>query len=250
MRRLRGLYFLALIAGCIFYVRDYRYWFALNDYHVKAQSQVQEQRLWEIFPKRCLTFWPYLYWDSEGIKEYLERDMPVRVETKSSWGKFETIIEWLNVWVKVQWRGKLWCISKEGLMWENSPGRQNDEGAAHLVWRINELEEGEPPQMYGVFKTPLSTEVITSFVDEFRSFKWFEAAGEITWERQAGMNLFVLQLVNGMQRIELRLQPEKYRGQDIGRTIEELFTRLTNEGGNQIIDATYKEKIIVRKRKI
>lgn len=231
------------------YVRDYRYWFALDDYQVKAQSPVIEQRLWEIFPKRCLTFWPYMYKDADGIKEFLERDMPVTVETRSSWGKFTTKIEWLSVWVKVQWRGKLWCISKEGKMWENSPGRQNDEGAAHLVWKINELEEEEPPNMYGVFRTPLSTEVISSFVEEFRLYKWFDAANEITWQRQAGMDLFILQLLRGNQRIELRLLRDKYPGQDIGRTIEDLYMKLINEGGNHIIDATYKEKIIVRKRK-
>ena len=249
MRRLRGLYFLALIAGCIMYVRDYRYWFALDDYRVIAQSQIQEQRLWEIFPKRCLTFWPYMYWDSEGVKEFLERDMPVTVETKSSWGKFTTKIEWLSVWVKVQWRGKLWCISKDGKMWENSPGRQNDEEAGRLIWKINEIEEEEPPHIYGVFKSPLSTEVISGFIEEFRGYKWFSAASEITWERRAGMDLFTLQLLHGMQKIELRLQGDKYPYYDIGREIEDLFLKLINEGGNHMIDATYNGKIIVRKRK-
>ena len=230
------------------YIRDYRYWFALEDYQVKAQSQIMEQRLWEIFPKRCLTFWPYMYKDAEGIKEFLEKDMPVTVETESTWtGRFTTKIEWLRAWVKVQWRGKLWCISKDGRMWENSPGRQNDEDAGRLVWKINELEEEEAPQIYGVFKSPLSTEVIALFIEEFRGYKWFDAADEITWERRAGMDLFTLKLSHGTQRFELQLQRDKYKDQEIGRTIEDLFLRLINEGGNHIIDATYEGKISVRK---
>ena len=229
------------------YIRDYRYWFALDDYQVIAQSQVIEQRLWEIFPKRCLTFWPYMYWDADGLKEFLERDMPVKVETESSWGKFTTKIEWLRAWIKVQWRGKIWCISRDGRMWENSPGRQNDDDAGHLVWKINEIEEEEPPNIYGVFKSPLSTEIIASFIDEFRRYKWFEAANEITWERRAGMNMFILKLSHGTQRFEIQLQRDKYPGQDVGGTVEEIFSRLINEGGNHIIDATYEGKILLRK---
>ena len=247
MRRLRGFYLLAMIAGCIVYIRDYRYWFSLDDYSVIAQSQIMEQRLWEIFPKRCLTFWPYMYWDSDGIKEFLERDMPVTVETSSSWtGRFTTKIEWIRAWVKVQWRGKLWCISRDGKMWEDSPGRQNDEDSGHLVWKINEIEEEEPPHIYGVFKSPLSTEVIAGFIDEFRGFKWFDAAEEITWERRAGMDMFILKLSHGAQKFELHLQRDKYPGQDLGGTIDEIFSRLINEGGNHIIDATYEGKIFLR----
>lgn len=229
------------------YIRDYRYWFSLDDYRVIAQSQIIEQRLWEIFPKRCLTFWPYMYSDAKGIKEFLERDMPVIVDTQSTWtGKFTTKIEWLRAWVKVQWRGKLWCISRDGKMWEDSPGRQNDEDAGHLVWKINELEEEEPPHIYGVFKSPLSTEVIADFIDEFRRFKWFDAATEITWERRAGMDLFTLKLSHGAQRFELQLQRGKYSNQEIGIGIEDIFTGLLKKGGNHIIDATYEGKIVLR----
>lgn len=229
------------------YIRDYRYWFSLDDYRVIAQSQIIEQRLWEIFPKRCLTFWPYMYSDAKGIKEFLERDMPVIVDTQSTWtGKFTTKIEWLRAWVKVQWRGKLWCISRDGKMWEDSPGRQNDEDAGHLVWKINELEEEEPPHIYGVFKSPLSTEVIADFIDEFRRFKWFDAATEITWERRAGMDLFTLKLSHGAQRFELQLQRGKYSNQEIGINIENIFTGLLKKGGNHIIDATYEGKIVLR----
>jgi hypothetical protein len=236
-----------MIAGCIMYIRDYRYWFSLDDYRVIAQSQIIEQRLWEIFPKRCLTFWPYMYSDAKGIKEFLERDMPVIVDTQSTWtGKFTTKIEWLRAWVKVQWRGKLWCISRDGKMWEDSPGRQNDEDAGHLVWKINELEEEEPPHIYGVFKSPLSTEVIADFIDEFRGFKWFDAATEITWERRAGMDLFTLKLSHGAQRFELQLQRGKYSNQEIGINIENIFTGLLKKGGNHIIDATYEGKIFLR----
>lgn len=244
---------LALIAGCILCVSESRFWFALHDYRIEAQSQMLESRLWEVFPKRCLTFWPYLLKDAGGLRDYLERDMPVEIDTRmTGLGKFMTKIKWLQAWVKVQWRGQVWCISEDGRMWLSEQGRPNEDEAGKLIWKIP--EQGNLPDevnlnapMIGVFKSPLSTEVIASFLEEFKEFKWFQAADEITWERRAGMNLFTLKLVNKTQKIELLLQREKYPGQYIGSSLEEIFDRIIREGGDRIIDATYEGKIFLRK---
>lgn len=227
-------------------ITEYNSWFALSNYTIKADAQDLELRLWQVFPERCLTFWPYLLKDASGFKEYLERDMPVEIDTRMTrLGRFTTSIQWLKAWIKVEWRGKIWCISRDGRMWLYEHGRTNDNEAGNVIWKVTEQEELQAP-MTGVFRSPLSTEVIASFLDEFKSFKWFDAANEIIWERRAGMDLFTLRLTHGTQRFELYLQRDKYRGQDIGIILDELFNRLINEGGNHVIDATYDGKILLR----
>ena len=240
-----------MLIGCMTRIYEYRFWFTLKNYRVEAKSQALEQRLWEVFPQRCLTFWPYLIRDSQGMKDFLERDMPVIVDTKmESLGRFKTTIEWRKAWVKVDWRGRIWCISRDGKMWLYEPGRPSEAEAGNLVWKVpDDGGSGEvtvQAPMFGVFTSPISTEVIDSFLEEFRRCKWFEAAQEITWERRAGMDLFVLKLARGAQKFELYLQREKYEGQDIGAALDALFTRLINEGGSHIIDATYEGKIMLR----
>ena len=245
------IYLLAMIVGCCVYMVQYKWWFPLKGYKVEAQSNVIEQRLWEVFPRRCLSFWPYLLKDSKGLKEFLERDMPVIVETHmEGLGRFKTKIEWLKAWIKVEWRGKIWCISRDGRMWLFEQGSKNDD-TGNLIWKLP--EQGNAPEsvniqapISGVFKTPLPTEVIASFLYDFDSFKWFEAASEVSWESRAGMNLFTLKLKNGTQKFELYLQPDKYPGYDVGQTIEDIFAKLKSEGGNHTIDATYEGKILLR----
>lgn len=235
------------------YMSEYKYWFTMKDYRVETQSQVLERRLWEVFPKRCLTFWPYMLKDSGGMKEFLERDMPVKVDTHmEGLARFTTKIDWLEAWVKVDWRGHIWCISRDGRMWIFQRGRQIDDSTGRLVWKIpdagnsGEAVTSDAP-MTGVFRSPIDTEVIASFLEDFRGCKWFEAADGITWERRAGMDLFFLKLSHGTQKFELYLQRGKYLNQDLGAEIDELFSRLINEGGNHIIDATYEGKIVLRK---
>ena len=60
------------------------------------------------------------------------------------------------------------------------------------------------------------------------------------------MNLFIIKLKNKTQKFELYLQPDKYPGQDVGQSIEDIFSKLMREGGNHIIDATYEGKISLR----
>ncbi|MDY6400033.1 MAG: hypothetical protein SPL10_04950 [Synergistales bacterium] len=245
------LYLLALIAGIVTYMWQYREWFALKGYRIETQSSAIEQRLWEIFPRRCLTFWPYLLKDSQGLKEFMERDMPVTIETHmEGLGRFVTRTEWLKAWVKVEWRGKIWCISRDGRMWLFEKGIGNNEETGNLIWRIPEQKNNENNNaqvpLFGVFKSPLPIEIISSFLADFNSFKWFENASGITFESRAGMNLFILEISNGTQKFELYLQPDKYPGQDVGQTVEDIYERLLREGGNHTIDATYEGKILLR----
>ena len=241
-----------MLIGCMTRIYEYRFWFTLKGYKVEAQSQALERRLWEVFPQRCLTFWPYLMRDSKGMKDFLERDMPVIVDTKmEGLGNFRTKIEWLKAWVKVEWRGKIWCISRDRKMWLYEPGRPSEAEAGALVWKVPEDggtgDVNVQPPMFGVFDSPISTEVIDSFLEEFRGYRWFDAAQEITWERRAGMDLFVLKLSHGRQKFELYLQRRKYIGQEIGASIDDVFDGLIQQGGNHVIDATYEGKIVLRK---
>lgn len=241
---------LVMIAGGALYISEYRYWFALRDYRVEAESRELEARLWQIFPRRSLTFWPHFLNDKDGIKDFLERDMPVSVDTVSRGsGKFTTRINWLKAWVKVEWRGSIWCISRDGRMWLYDPDRPIDAEAGRLIWKVQESESAQTGSvpMSGVFRSPISTEVIAAFLDEFRGCKWFEAADEMTWQSREGMDLFVLKMGHENQRFELYLQRGKYAGQDVGAVLDSLFLRLIDEGGNHIIDATYEGKILLRK---
>ena len=174
--------------------------------------------------------------------------MPVQVETHmESWGRFVTRAQWLHVWIKVNWRGNIWSISRDGRMWLYDQGVKNDDEVIGPIWRIFENNENENKVPFsGVFKTPLPVATIENFLREFQTFNWFERASEITLESRAGMNLFILKITNGKQKIEIQVQPDKYPDQDVGQTLEDIFEKLLKENGNHIIDATYEGKILLR----
>ena len=258
-----------MLCGSAFRVYEYKAWLALKNYKIEADSPVLEERLWKVFPSRCLKFWPYLKKDCEGFKDFLERDIPVTVETKMSGffsGNFTTSIKWVQAWIKVLWRGKFWYISEDGKMWACEKNEDFEDifedmnnfmleknKSLNVVWKIPEQLNSDnhdsdiiQTPLSGVFKTPVSTEKIASFLEEFKGYSWFQDITEITWERRAGLDLFILRLSKGKQTFEVQLQQEKYSGWDLGLLIESVISDLIKEGGNHIIDATYNGKILLR----
>ncbi|MBR1672138.1 MAG: hypothetical protein IJ702_04360 [Fretibacterium sp.] len=250
MRKLRFLFLVFLLGGA-WRLWEYNVWMALTGYSVEAQSPVLERRLWDIFPMRCLRFWPWMLKDAKGLKDFLERDMPVAVETRmSGLGRFETTIRWLAPWLKVQWGGRLWCVSREGRMWDLAEVAEPSFAASVKgpVWRLGPLEEQPQPPPSGVFdcRAFIPVEVIAGFLGEYEGCGWFEAAREVAWERRAGADLFRLKLTRGGQNFEVLIQRAKYAGQDLGVAVEAILDRLSQEGGNHLIDATYEGKILLR----
>ncbi len=241
---------MSLLLGGLWRLVEYRAWMPLSGYRVDAQDPALEERLWSVFPSRCFRFWPYFLKDAEGLKQFLERDIPVSVvTTMPRVGRFATAIKRLTPWLKVRWYDQLWCVSREGRMW-NVAEAQGHMASADLglgpTWRLPQLkEDGERPPS-GVFDFPMSLDALAGFLDEYQRYEWFRAVQDIAWDRRAGADLFRLKLRREKQLFELLIQPEKYEGQDLGVGLEELFSKLSKEGGNHLIDATYKGKILLR----
>ena len=225
------LYLLAMIAGILFYIAQYESWFALKGYKIIADSNKIEQRIC-----RC---------HRQG---QMSDVLVINMLSKENFaGRFVTKAEWIKAWVKVNWRGNLWSISRDGKMWLYEEGSKDDQEIIGPVWKISEKDKTqESAGFYGVFKSPLPVEVIEKFLREFQTFQWFNKAAEISYESRAGMNLFILKISNKTQKFELQIQPDKYPDQDVGQTVEEIFEKLISEGGNHIIDATYEGKILLR----
>lgn len=251
----------SFILGGAWRLLEYKAWLPLRDYKVDAQSPVLEKRLWDVFPSRAFYFWPWFLRDAKNFENFLESDAPVSVQTqKLGFGKFRTVIKWLTPWLKIAWRGRVWCISRDGKMWDMADMPVYASYVKGPVWVLNydknnldlNLNNAVVDDNYilpsGVFKSPIDTDIINKFVDEYQNYEWFNSAEQIVMDRRAGMNLFIIRLVYGIQNFEILIQGEKYAGQDLGAAIDDIiFNKLSKEGGDHIIDATYEGKILIRK---
>ncbi|NLL36810.1 MAG: hypothetical protein GX256_04730 [Fretibacterium sp.] len=240
----------ALLLGALWRLDEYTACFALRGYTVKASDPVLERRLWEVFPSKSLRFWPSFLKQSQELKVFLERKLPVLVQTEMrTLGRFVTFLNWLNPWLRVEWRGQLWCVSREGRMWDaEDPDMRVPEGGAHEgpLWRLAIMTEEQGQLPGGVFPSPFPLDKIDDFLSDYQPHAWFEGVQEISWERRGGEDLFRLKLLRGSQVFEILIQKDKYKGQELGGMLDDILVRLSKEGGSHVVDATYEGKIILK----
>jgi hypothetical protein len=245
----------SMLLGGLWRLEERYIWTSMRGLHVKATDPVLEKRFWDIFPSQCLRLWPLFLRRSQAMGAFLERTLPVLVYTRiTGVGKFTTDIKLLSPWVLVEWRGQVWCLSKEGRMW-NAADRNLKLAGLELprkpLWKVPSLP-GEPsgdlqalPQ--GIFPPLFSVRAIEDFLTGFGEESWFENIEEIVLDRRAGADLFKLRLVRGRQEVTILLQKDKYRGRELNIALGHVLENLRKEGSNHLIDATYEDKIIVKK---
>lgn len=244
----------SVLLGGLWSLFEYNAWFSFGNYSLKAPDPALERAFWELLPSRVLRFWPFFVRDSRNVGGFLEKKLPVAVRTEMrGLGSFSTRIDLLSPWLVAEWRGQLWVVSREGRMWNTADSSMRLSGMEipeRPLWRIPTLPETLSrdvlPLPRGVFPSFLPTGTVEEFLARLGLCSWFRDVQDIELNRRAGSTLFKLGLVRGKQKFTVLIQRNGYGWQELGLALEQIVDRLSTEGGDHLIDATYENKIVVR----
>ena len=246
--------FCSVLLGGLWRLNERYAWMSMGEITVIAATPALEERYWDVFPSRCLSFWPLFIRKSQDVAVFLERTNPVFVETRMTGiGSFVVDIKMLSPHIVVEWKGGLWCISKEGRMWslaDGSFGLTDLKIEQKPLWRVLDSSVvNESGQLLpgGVFPSIFSIDAIDDFLNELRDASWFDGVEEIALDRRAGDDLFQLRYVQGGKNHAILIQRGKYEWGELSLALEDILGRLRPEDGSYLIDATYKDKIVVKK---
>jgi hypothetical protein len=242
-----------ILLGGLWRLNERYLWMSFRGLSIDVGDPALEKRFWDVFPSRSLRFWPFFAQQSKDIETFLERTLPVLVSIRmTGFGSFAVSMKLLSPRVIVEWRGEVWCISSEGRMWNAGdrslwfPGLRIPQKP---LWRLASLSESVKEDFHapgGVFPSLVSIDFVEDFLSDFGGEAWFRDVQEVSLERRAGADLFRLRIVRGRQEFTLLIQRDKYEGRDLHETLNRVLEILSKEGGSHLIDATYKNKIVVK----
>jgi len=224
----------------------------MRDISVNAANSILEERYWDVFPSQCLYFWPLFIRKSQDVAAFLEKTNPVFVKTSMTGiGSFAVDIKLLSPHIVVEWKGKSWCISKEGRMWsvdDGSFGFRELKIPQRPIWRVpaSSVVSGDELSLpSGVFQSFFSIDAIDDFLKGLGNAPWFDGVEKVDLNRRAGDDLFKLHYVRGGQKFTILIQGNKYNWQELGLALEHILN-LQRGNGDRLIDATYADKIVVK----
>ena len=245
--------FCSMLLGGLWRLNEHNTWMSVREMRVNAANPVLEERYWAVLPSRYLRFWPLFMRRAQALALFFEKTNPVLVETRmTGLGSFVTDIKLLSPIMIVEWKGELWCVSKEGRMWniaDRSLWFRDLNLPLKPVWRLQALPfvaEGNLPLPSGVFPSIFSTDAIDEFLKGLGGASWFGGVEEVTLDRRAGDDLFRLRYNRKEQNFMILIQRNKYRWEELSLALEHILDHLARENGDRLIDATYTDKILVR----
>ena len=245
--------FWSMLLGGLWRLNERYTWMSMREMRVNAANPVLEERYWDIFPSQCIRFWPLFMRKSQDVASFLEKTNPVLVKTRmTGMGSFVADIKLLSPRLVVEWKDRVWCISKEGRMWnlaDGSFGLRELKIPLKPLWRmLASSVVGEDEQLLpsGVFPSIFSTDAVDDFLRGLGNASWFDDVEEVTVDRRAGDDLFELLYAREGRYCKILIQKDKYEWEYLSIALEHILDRLGKENASRLIDATYKDKIVVK----
>gem|GEM_PF-1462496 len=252
IKKIRYFFFVftfSFLAGSVFFFFENYCFLSLNGYVLETPSAEVEKRFWELLPPECIRYWPVMVFKSSQIRTLMEKTIPVRVSTEATGvGLFHTRVSYLQPWLKVEWRGSLWHLSKEGLMWPWAPELYNFEVAKSPLWKISETlnrysDIGKSVVPDGVFPAMFPVGELERFEAVFKVQSWYANVEYVDFDRRAGEILLRISLVLNGKKIILMVNGEEDKLSEIDTFLRQILPQTDHR--EILIDMSYPDKVVV-----
>lgn len=202
-------------------------------------------------PSSAQRFWPLSILRFRSCQETLETLFPVKVSPSiSSWGRVTFSHTPRDVFLRIKWKGEVWTLSPEGKIWPRSQdqGTQKDRKDLPLI----DWAEDLPPIFTDmedtiVHDSALPIMKIKRWLEEILKTKWADGPITIAVKDQTGGLILELHRKFGKTEIKLILPEDTMRWSQIFPALKEIRQRLTGLEKWVQIDATYSDKIVVKR---
>ncbi len=195
--------------------------------------------------------WPFALFDMPRFAERVVSVYPVEASWEiSGWGKIEVHIKSLEPFCAVVWRDQRWLVAKNGKVWrfdlpEWREVEVSQNEALPLVYWGSDMPPLVPKEGKGnVYTLAFSVDKLTRWLSaveeinrmgELASLKFYRAGGDVFVEVRVSLR---------GREIVVRMRDEPESWGVISKAALQLLSE--NTKGNLVLDASYKDKIILK----
>lgn len=258
-KKLKLFLIVVSLAGGILAAAESRYAFLrLYGIEIDPRGMIPENAVWGTVSPAQEKMWPLLWLSKEKYCDNIESYYPVNLRMElSGWGKFRLEVLPLEAAFRMHWAGKFWYVSADGRTWlsslrENSfISSEKADALPMLSWSADrETAVDLSGDRGNVFVSGLPIDKVQLWYENLKVLGWSDRVKFIQAGFREGRYLVRLILFDpeGNSGASIILPDDPKEWQTSGLAIKKLYPDVSKISPNVLIDATYKDKILVKNK--
>ncbi|MDO4953276.1 MAG: hypothetical protein Q4E34_05565 [Synergistaceae bacterium] len=248
--------FAALLAGIIFSLETKMHLFRLKDITAEPGKILPEQIITHSITAKQRRFWPVLFVQREKYCRKIEIQYPLTCRMDiAGWGKVKLKLKVLQPAAKIYWDGKYWYLSSNGKIWQTNIEENSILNLSELkdkpliYWSDDQMPPCSADNSAGNIKTSsVRAENIYKWYENLKAVGWLDKIAAIKTETNDGISAvrIIFRKKNGGGGVSV-LMPENCDDWVVaGLAVNKICSDLQDLPQTDFIDATYKNKILVK----
>ena len=247
---------IAFLGGVACSAEEHFQFFRLRGLRMSLEVGISEVELLSLIPDKEKRNWLLFWLHAKHMANYLESMYPLRTRISfAGWGFFEWKCRPLVPWFVLRWQGKEWYVDEEGLLWatdlpENNivKGIRRPSGPALLWGDEMPSPQAVVPEGRQIFRSRLPLGMLESWKKTLQLIGWFPLLEEWAVHKRSGIEIVTLRMTLDGRRILLMVDGRDRRWEGLKGAVDVIVRDLTpQQDAVYLIDATYDDKIVVRK---
>ncbi len=228
----------------------------LSDVTLKPPMFNMEKTLMQAMPQVAERFWPLALFYLSSCRKQMENIYPIKARgTITGWGKFGFYLTPRTPLLRLRWNEQEWTVSVDGKIWP----RDHDLKCQREQTRLPLLEWSEDLSAAAVIDTTEEHVVLNTLLPLIDISQWLEYLSKTRWtkkpyrvrvDKTVGNLTVEIRGKVGRTQIILLLPSETSRWPQIFEALDDIFKGLTGAENWVKIDATYSDKIVVKRKSL
>lgn len=256
-RRLKVfLLFVVLLLGILVSLETRMHIFRLKNISVEPSNILPESVIWCNVTKWQKSFWPALLVRQKSYRRQIETVYPLSCKLSvKKWGCLKLKLSLLKPEFIVCWDSKYWYVSENGKIWQVSLeenkilGGKQQTGKPVIYWSEDRISPYKIGDVSGnIADSLLPVKEIMEWYQDLQAVGWMDKIKGIKTEVKDGIHTVrvVFKRQDGTAGVSVILPDDHTNWVLLGLAVNKICANLQNLTQNDFIDATYKDKILVK----
>ncbi|MCF7934810.1 MAG: hypothetical protein K9L28_00490 [Synergistales bacterium] len=243
----------AILLGCLYHLEEHAQFLRLRTIEMQPSERFPATAIWEGLPPEVERFGLLFGFVSHSLAEKLSARFPIRCTFSGRWSLHPVCtMEPHRPIIAIQYKEKSWYLGTEGHLWAMEHpwnaliDTEDADSIPVLHWEIERQLPIETISRDQVYMSRFAAKRVNRYMQTLQELHWLQSMQSWTLSRKTGEAVVRITLPLEGNRVTVILKDVPQSWEQTARAIDSIVRRIEAEEGKFLLDATYKDRIVLR----